>query len=222
MSKPRRYQLLCPIARALDRIGDRWTLLILRDLHAGPARFSDLQSGLDGIASNLLAGRLQQLLEDGLARRRDAGFGATVYELTETGAKSADLLFELAMFGGQFPPDPEMRRPGNLRTVAVTLKAACQRVVKPETDLTAELIIDGEHFTLTARDGAVDVRSGAPDAPDAVFSAPYEPMIAAADGRLPMEQFMAEHMRIEAQIPGKDNELGALLGAAMTLIRSRG
>ena len=94
MNKPRRYRLLCPIARALDRIGDRWTLLILRDLHAGPARFSDLQSGLGGIASNLLAGRLQQLLEDGLARRRDAGFGVTVYELTETGAKSADLLFE--------------------------------------------------------------------------------------------------------------------------------
>ena len=221
MSKPRRYQLLCPIARALDRIGDRWTLLILRDLHAGPARFSDLQSGLGGIASNLLAGRLQQLLGDGLVRRRDAGFGATVYELTKTGANSADLLFELAMFGGQFPPDPEVRRPGNLRTVAVTLKAACRRVVKLETDLTAELVIDGEYFTLTARDGAVDVRSGAPATPDAVFSAPYEPMIAAADGRLPMEQFMAEHMRIEARMPGKANELGALLGDAMALIRSR-
>ena len=48
MAKSRSYKLLCPIARALDRIGDRWTLLILRDLHAGPARFSELQRGLTG------------------------------------------------------------------------------------------------------------------------------------------------------------------------------
>ena len=57
MAGSRRYKLLCPIARALDRIGDRWTMLILRDLHAGPARFSELQSGLTGIAPNLLTDR---------------------------------------------------------------------------------------------------------------------------------------------------------------------
>ena len=51
MAGRRRYKLLCPIARALDRVGDRWTLLILRDLHAGPARYSDLQNGLAGIAN---------------------------------------------------------------------------------------------------------------------------------------------------------------------------
>ena len=66
MQKIRSYKLLCPIARGLDRIGDRWTLLILRDLHAGPARFSDLQRGLTGIAANLLADRLAKLVTDGL------------------------------------------------------------------------------------------------------------------------------------------------------------
>ena len=60
MTKKRHYQLLCPIARALDVIGDRWSLLILRDLHAGPARFQELHDGL-GTASNLLTTRLGEL-----------------------------------------------------------------------------------------------------------------------------------------------------------------
>ena len=112
MPQPRRYRLLCPIARALDRVGDRWTLLVLRDLHAGPARFSDLQT-LPGIASNLLTNRLRQLEDDGLVRRRNAEYGTTVYELTELGSRTGDLLFELAKFGG--PGDPAPRKPANDR-----------------------------------------------------------------------------------------------------------
>ena len=91
----RRYRLLCPIARALDRVGDRWTLILLRDLHAGPARFSDLQT-LPGIASNLLTNRLRQLEEDGLIRRRTGEYGTTLYELTALGEETANLLFKLA------------------------------------------------------------------------------------------------------------------------------
>jgi DNA-binding HxlR family transcriptional regulator len=90
MEKPRRYKLLCPIARALDRVGDRWTLLILRDLHAGPARFSDLKTGLDGIATNLLTDRLRQLIDDGLVVRREGEFGTALYTLTELGRRSSD------------------------------------------------------------------------------------------------------------------------------------
>ena len=99
MARSRSYRLLCPIARALDQVGDRWSLLILRDLHAGPARFSDLFSGLEGLASNLLTTRLQQLQDNGLVARRSAAHGAVVYELTENGERTAPLLFELATFG---------------------------------------------------------------------------------------------------------------------------
>lgn len=218
MAGPRRYQLLCPIARALDRVGDRWTLLILRDLHAGPARFSDLMTGLDGIATNLLTNRLQQLMENGLIVRRDAEFGVALYELTALGRRTRDLLFELALFGGRFLPDEDLRRPGNLRTVAVTLEAACQRVVTPEVELHAELNVNGEHFTLTARGGSVDVRYAAADAPDVSVTTEYEPMVAAADGRLPMDDFLANHMQIVTHTPGKDTELMTLLGQAMAQI----
>ena len=75
MTAKRRYRLLCPIARALDVVGDRWALLILRDLHAGPARFHDLETGL-GIATNLLTTRLIELTDAGLIERStDAGRG---------------------------------------------------------------------------------------------------------------------------------------------------
>lgn len=218
MAGPRKYQLLCPIARALDRVGDRWTLLILRDLHAGPARFSDLQTGLDGIASNLLTNRLQQLMGNGLVRRRDAEFGVTLYELTGLGARTGDLLFELALFGGRFPPDDDIRRPGNLRTIAVTLRAACQRVIEPETDVRAELVVDGERFALTAKDGQVDVRYGPADDSDVVLSTAYEPMVAVADGRLTLEQFASEYVALSAEDPAKAEQLMSLLARAMTLI----
>ncbi len=85
--------------------------MILRDLHAGPARFSDLLSGLDGIASNLLTERLQQLIADGLVGKREAEFGVALYELTDHGERTRDLLFELALFGGRFPPDDDIRPP---------------------------------------------------------------------------------------------------------------
>ncbi len=216
MSKSRQYRLLCPIARALDRLGDRWTLLILRDLQAGPARFSDLQSGLPGIASNLLTTRLRQLEADGLVRHRDAEFGVSVYELTETGLGTADLLYELAAFGSRFPPGEDVQRPGNLRTVAVTLKVACRRVIGPETRVKAELVIDAERFEFVAADGEVDIQYRPATDPDVVVETGYEPMVAVMDGELSLEQFEKNHVRARAADPKKLQEFMALLAAAMT------
>ena len=215
MAGPRRYKLLCPIARGLDRIGDRWTLLILRDLHAGPARFSELQSGLTGIAPNLLTDRLQQLSEDGLIQKREGQHGVALYELTERGRTTREILFELALFGGRFPPDEDPKRPGNLRTIAVTLSAACQRVVTAEADFEAELIVDGETFTLTARGGRVSMLYAPALAPDVVMTTGYEALLAASEGEIGLEQFVAEHVRLEVNTDGKELELLDLLGNAM-------
>ena len=117
MSTRRGYDLVCPIARALDRVGDRWTLLILRDLHAGPARFSDLETGL-GTASNLLSSRLRDLIDDGLITRTDTG----AYALTSIGEHTAGLILELSNLGLLFDPPPEPKQPGNLRTVYLPLR----------------------------------------------------------------------------------------------------
>src|SRR5262249_13949133 len=113
MTQARKYRLLCPIARALDLVGDRWALLVLRDLHAGPARFGELLDGLSGIASNLLASRLDELIEGGLIRKTQGPHQVIVYELTLLGASTANLLYELAAFGARLPPSPDPRQPGN-------------------------------------------------------------------------------------------------------------
>ena len=80
---PRRYGQFCPIARALDLLGERWTLLIARELLVGPQRYSDLLAHLPGMWSNLLASRLRRLEDAGLVRRRwlEPPAARFVYEL---------------------------------------------------------------------------------------------------------------------------------------------
>ncbi|MDA1355970.1 MAG: helix-turn-helix domain-containing protein [Proteobacteria bacterium] len=222
MTGSRRYRLLCPLARALDHIGDRWTLLILRDLHAGPARFSELESGLTGIATNLLTDRLQQLMADGLVAKRAGEHGLTLYALTELGASTDKLLFELAMFGGQFKPDDELRRPGNLRLIVLSMRTALRRVVTPDIRFEAELNMDGERMTINVGDGTVEMRYAPSNSPDVVMITSYEPMIATADGEMPMEQFLQNHVQIITHTANKDVEFMNLMGAAMSRFAREG
>ena len=83
----RRYGQFCPLAKALDVLGERWTLLIVRELLAGPKRYTDLRAGLPGLATDLLATRLRELQEAGVVDRHEVPppTPATVYELTERG-----------------------------------------------------------------------------------------------------------------------------------------
>ena len=196
MPKQKSYNLLCPIARALDAVGDRWSLLILRDLHAGPARFADLQSGLTGIASNLLTDRLAHLAGEGLIEKVASPHGGTLYQLTEAGRGTRSILFELARLGGHLTPVPEPKRPGNLRTVAVTFSAALDRVIPPDLQAEAELTVEGEAFTIRIADGRATVTAGAhPDAPLKI-STTYQALVRAASGDMPFDTFIADHAEV--------------------------
>ena len=114
----------------LDVLGDRWTLLILRDLHAGPARFQELHEGL-GIATNLLSTRLAELTESGMIERsNEAG-----YQLTDAGRGTDRVLWELTRFGAGLGRDAHPREPGNLRTIALPLRILLESVA---TDRTSE------------------------------------------------------------------------------------
>jgi DNA-binding HxlR family transcriptional regulator len=96
------YQQYCSVARALDLVGDRWVLLIARELLAfGPSRYSDLKRGLPGIASNLLAERLKTMEADGLIERHEAPapIGTRVYQLTPRGRELEDVLRALTRWG---------------------------------------------------------------------------------------------------------------------------
>ena len=215
MAKARSYNLLCPISRALDHVGDRWNLLILRDLHAGPARFKDLQSGLTGIASNLLSERLQALEASGLIHKSESDHGVALYALTELGDSTGHVLFELARLGGKLPRPDTIKKPGNLRTIAVSLGTACKRAVGPEHDFEATLHIDGEGFRMTAGDGTAEIRAGAARNPDVVMTTSYAPMMAFADGEMAQDAFMSKHVELQVMTPGKEAEFLDLLSRAI-------
>lgn len=96
-----RYAQLCPVARAAEVVGERWTLLIVRELLLGPQRFSDLRGPLAGISSSVLAARLAVLEERGVIARRQLPppGAATVYELTARGRGLEPVLMELGRWG---------------------------------------------------------------------------------------------------------------------------
>src|SRR5918995_3325809 len=97
----RRYDQYCALARTLDVVGERWTLLLVRELLLGPRRYKDLLAGLPGIGTNLLAERLRHLEEFGLVRRRSLPppAGSRVYELTELGRGLESVVMELGRWG---------------------------------------------------------------------------------------------------------------------------
>lgn len=104
----RTYGQFCPVARSLDVLGERWTLLIVRELLLGPQRYSELRDRLPGMWSNLLAQRLRDLDAAGLVRRRELPPPAArlVYELTERGQALEPLVYELARWGLELLDDP--------------------------------------------------------------------------------------------------------------------
>ena len=101
----RSYDDPCGVARALDLVGERWALLVVRELLFGPKRFADLSRGLPGMSQNVLSQRLSELEQAGIARRRRLGPPAStrVYELTERGAELEPILDALARWGSRVP-----------------------------------------------------------------------------------------------------------------------
>jgi DNA-binding HxlR family transcriptional regulator len=112
----KRYDQYCPIACSLGLVGERWTLLVVRELMHGPKRYTDLVDGLPGIGTNILAARLKELEAAGLVERRKLPppAASSVYELTPTGQGLRPVLHELARFGARLmgPPPLEALDPG--------------------------------------------------------------------------------------------------------------
>jgi DNA-binding HxlR family transcriptional regulator len=108
VASPVGYQTFCPVGAALNVVGERWALLIVRDLFLGPRRYSELLKGLGGIPTDILATRLRTLQEQGIVRRVGTG-RAQRYELTESGQALGPVLKELGRWGAdrlELPADP--------------------------------------------------------------------------------------------------------------------
>src|SRR6201981_2561870 len=165
----KRYGQACAIARALDVVGDRWSLLLVRELPLGPRGYRALATGLPGIPSHLLAARLKDLQAAGVITRRTlpAPTDVTVYELTEAGHALQPALKELLDWGLRYGPEPsqdDVAQPG------WGLLGAAGRPAALPAGQTCELRVGPEVFYLGSDAGTLTVRRGpAPDG-DAVVS----------------------------------------------------
>ena len=129
MAGMRTYAQNCGMARALDLLGERWTLLIVRELARGPKRFGELVASLEGIGTNLLSARLRALADAGIlaAGRLPAPAGAAGYALTDSGRALVPLLEDLALWGWGLPwPDTQQAR-SRAAWAAMTMRANMER-----------------------------------------------------------------------------------------------
>jgi DNA-binding HxlR family transcriptional regulator len=161
------YAQFCTVARALDFIGDRWTMLILRELLGGPARFLELRAGLPGIASNLLTDRLRRMEEDGLLRRHTSR-SSVVYTLSDRGAATRSVIEALGHWGASVDPVVPPVHARSSRSVAMALAAILltTSAVQEAEPVVIELELDGEaiELVLGPKPTATARPAAAPDA----------------------------------------------------------
>ncbi len=166
MSTSRSYGDACPIARALDAIGERWALLVVRELLLGPQRFSDLRRALPGASSNMLTDRLRELEARGLARRRTLPppAASSVYELTVRGRELEPVLDALGAWGAAEAPPAG----GALTATSVLLFLRGSARAHPDPPRqTYRVQLDGRVWTISSREGQIDIQPQDTDAPDA-------------------------------------------------------
>jgi DNA-binding HxlR family transcriptional regulator len=164
--KTRIYGQTCPIACALDVLGERWTLLILRELLGGPRRYADLRQALPGIATNLLSQRLRQLVAEGIIEQFDVPppVSRTMYRLSGIGWRHVPpVIGALAAFGSdRLPRSPEDASPLTGFLVGIMLGFDSQRAASVEEDY--RVIVDGRVFEIGICRGSLCGARGAPAA----------------------------------------------------------
>lgn len=195
----RTYGQYCGIAKSLDLVGDRWTLLIVRELLAlGPCRHTDLRNGLPGIASNLLVDRLRELETAGLIRREDAPppVATTLFSLTERGRTLEPVLQELSRWG--IPLLGEPAGTDSFRTHWLTVPARALTDSRPDLPaVVLQLHADGnEDLVIEVKDGAVHTHAGRVDQPTASLTGSPQLLAATLTGELDLSAAIEQGLRL--------------------------
>jgi DNA-binding HxlR family transcriptional regulator len=211
----RSYDQYCTVARALDVVGERWTLLLVRELLTGPRRFKDLLGGLPGIGTNLLAARLRALEGEGVVRRATLPppAGSSVYELTELGRSLGPVITTLSRWGSELLGDP--REGDDLRPAwaATALQSVLEAGAVEGLRETYEFRIDGETFHARVEDGKVEARQGPAGDPDLVVAGDTGTLLAVFAGRVGAEEAMGSgSLRSEGGRDGGREALARCLG----------
>ncbi|MEZ5381556.1 MAG: helix-turn-helix domain-containing protein [Microthrixaceae bacterium] len=215
----RSYRQPCPVAHALDIVGERWTLLIVRDLMFGPLRFTDLRAGLPGLAPNLLSDRLQFLVDRGILEQIEMSNPTRVaYALTQRGRQLSPVVHELARFGvaewadpDDDPPPPRLERGALLSLMSperLGPSGWTALLVLPKSSTSLAVAGRGEHSPLErlrlhpAEAGVVH---------DLVVTTTLGTLTRLRRGELTLTEAERDGLRVEGQ-PEARRELALLLG----------
>jgi DNA-binding HxlR family transcriptional regulator len=160
----------CGIAHASDLLGQRWALLVVRELLLGPKRFTDLRAGIPDISPNVLGQRLRELEESGIVRRRKLAppVAAQVYELTEWGRELEPAILSLGRWASGSPSFPVGAEMGP-DSLVLALKSTFDPDKADGLEASYELRLDEIPFAVRIEDGAFGARRGEADHPDAVI-----------------------------------------------------
>jgi DNA-binding HxlR family transcriptional regulator/putative sterol carrier protein len=212
----RSYAQYCAVARALDVVGDRWTLPVIRDLSLGPQRYTDLLNGLSGIGPTLLAARLKELQRLGIVRQATLPppSASAVYELTSLGNALRPTIVGLAKWGLNFMAPPD--RPDQLR-LSWHMMAICASV--PAEDIgdlsdAYEFVVDDETLHLAILDGSIDVYQGPAYQPDAIVGTSLDTLIAIAHGEVTATEAVSSERLVLSGDPTAIRRCLALLTGA--------
>jgi len=193
MEDKRRFDDACGLAHAMELLGERWAMLVLRELAYGPRRFSDLKADLQGISANVLTQRLTELEARGLVRKTKLPPPAAVqvYEATEWGLEVVPLIANLGKWAARSP----LHNP-QLRMSHVSVVMSLQTLISPERakDLNARICFrfGDVNYVTTLRDGALDVERRDADDCDVTFIGSPSEIAAVIHGGAPFETIRVE------------------------------
>lgn len=211
----RTYGQYCGLAHALDVVGERWTLLIVRELASGPKRYTELAEALAGIGTSLLATRVRQLETDGVVQRRlalDQPGSTVVYELSDAGKELAAAVVPLAMWGArhQMADADACHEAFRAEWLLSFLAADVRRDGPHDLDAVYEFHIDDSTACLRLRDGGVTVTPGPPASPGDVVVRSRASTIAEIVGhRIAVADALADG---SLEITGDADKISALVG----------
>jgi DNA-binding HxlR family transcriptional regulator len=206
MMERRSYNEFCGLARALDVVGERWTLLVVRNLLLGPLRYSDLLRGLPGITTNLLAKRLREMETSGVVERvRVSGAeGGQGYRLTPLGEGLEPVVHALGRWGWNWMGSPAAGDHRNVEWLFVALR----RRYRGGAELTAELVVDGAPYRFALGAEKVEIARGAVAHPHVRLRAPAMAFVQLFLAGRPEDGFPAE-----IEVEGDEEKARALAAA---------
>ena len=206
------YGQRCPLARALDVVGERWTLLVVRELMLGPRRYTDLADGLPGVGTNILASRLADLQNFGLVTKRELPppTAVTVYELTDAGRELGPTLAALSGWGEQYGTPTAQSQVARPQWILTSIARRNPNLLAAQS---CELRVGRDAFELSGDGTKLSIAVGAARSPGALIALEPEAFYSLATNRITTGK-ARDHAVLEGDPAIATEVLDAISGAA--------